>query len=402
MTHGPENHLLPERRPRMKRLALFCDGTWNDPDSDTNVSHLKSWVADQDANGIRQKAMYITGVGLKAFERLLGGAVGKGLSANVLEGYRWLVDHYDDGDEIFLFGFSRGAYTARSIAGVIVKCGLLRRGPGVSMQVEEIYERYRSGKDRRPIYTIEREKAAIRPVSPDEQHLLDNSRRVDIHMIGVWDTVGALGIPWTHAPLIGRGNFYFHNTNPSVLFKHAYQAMAIDEQRGPYKPTLWTKFQPDTADPPSTPTSPNGAPPVMQQRWFVGAHCNVGGGYANDQLRKIPLAWIQEKASAAGLAFTQRVTLSGHEHEGDYTDSFAEFMKGFFRIVSTRFFRPMGAGPRKVKGGTSVPIEEWIDASVFEKVRFDPRYRPANLLAFARARGIALEATKGELRASQD
>lgn len=387
----------------MKRLALFCDGTWNDPDSDTNVSRLKTWVADQDEHGVTQQAKYILGVGVKAFERLSGGAVGKGLSANVLEGYRWLTENYDDGDEIYLFGFSRGAYTARSIAGIIVKYGLLRRGPSVVMQPEEVFERYRSGKSRRPIYAVEREITAHRPITPDERKLLDNSRRVPIHMIGVWDTVGALGIPWTHAPLIGRGNFYFHNTNPSVLFKHAFQAIAIDEQRGPYKPTLWTKFTPDVADLAPFPTPPSTElPPVIQQRWFVGAHCNVGGGYVNDRLRDIPLAWIQNKAEAAGLAFTDRVSLSGNEYEGPYTDSYKAFMMGLFRMVSTRFFRPMGAGPRKVAGGTSVPIEEWIDASVFEKVRGDPDYRPANLVEFARLRGIDLEGVRTDLRASPD
>jgi uncharacterized protein (DUF2235 family) len=385
----------------LKRLALFCDGTWNDPDSDTNVFRLKTWVAGRDDHGVTQVSHYIKGVGVKAFERLSGGALGKGLSANVLEGYRWLVENYDEDDEIYLFGFSRGAYTARSIAGIIVKCGLLRRGPGVAMTPEEIFERYRSGKDARPIYTVAHEKTVGHAITPDEQHLLDNSRRVSIHMIGVWDTVGALGIPWTHAPLIGRGNFYFHNTNPSVLFKHAYQAMAIDEQRGPYKPTLWTKFTPDPRDSAPTPVPPPTAtPPVIEQRWFVGAHCNVGGGYANDRLRDIPLAWIQEKASAAGLAFSQRATPSDDAYRGPYTDSYKAFMMGLFRFVSTRFFRPIGAGPRKVAGGTSTPINEWIDASVFAKVRSDPTYRPVNLVEFARLRGIDLASASGELRAS--
>ncbi len=189
----------------MKCLALFCDGTWNDPDSDTNVSRLHGWVADRDGNGIRQLAKYIKGVGLKPYERVLGGTLGKGLSANVFDGYCWLVDQYEEGDEVYLFGFSRGAYTARSIAGIIVKCGLLRRADGASMTPAQIFERYRAGKEKRPIYDVELDQLAGVAIAPDEQHLLDNSRRVPIHMIGVWDTVGALGVPWTHAPLVGRG-----------------------------------------------------------------------------------------------------------------------------------------------------------------------------------------------------
>lgn len=385
----------------MKRLALFCDGTWNDPDSDTNVSRLKGWVAAQDAQGVRQLAQYITGVGLKPFERLLGGTVGKGLSANVLDGYAWLAGHYDEGDEIYLFGFSRGAYTARSIAGVIVKCGLLRRGAGVSMTVADVYERYRAGKDRRAMYTIELDKLAGKPVTAEEQRLLDQSRRVRIRMIGVWDTVGALGVPWTHAPLVGRSKFYFHNTNPSVLFEHAYHAVAVDEHRGPYKPTLWTKFRPETPDKPDPAHPPATARTVTEQRWFVGAHCNVGGGYQGDALRNLPLAWIQSKAEALGLAFDRRLTLDGREYAGAITDSYAAFLKGGYRWVSSRFLRPIGASERKVKRGYATPIEEWIDASVFQKMRADSRYRPANLLDFARRRGLDPLAQRGDLRASQ-
>ncbi len=384
----------------MKRLALFCDGTWNDPDSDTNVSRLHGWVAAQDAQGVRQLSKYIKGVGLKPFERLLGGTLGKGLSANVLEGYAWLVDNYEDGDEIYLFGFSRGAYTARSIAGVIVKCGLLRRG--ASMTTHEIYERYRSGKDKRPLYKIVIDKGAGRPLSADEEHLLENSRRVRIRMLGVWDTVGALGVPWTHAPVVGRSKFYFHNTNPSVLFEHAYHAVAVDEHRGPYKPALWTRFRPDTPDP--EPASAARAAPanVTEQRWFVGAHSNVGGGYADDRLRDLPLAWIQSKAEALGLAFTQRVRLSGAEFSAPATDSYANFMKGLYRKVSSRFLRPIGAPARKVKGGSSTPMDEWIDASVFEKWHADPKYRPANLQEFLRRRGFDPARVRGDLRASAD
>ena len=384
----------------MKRLALFCDGTWNDPDSDTNVSRLHGWVAPHDPQGVPQRAKYLVGVGIKPFERLLGGTVGKGLSANVLEGYAWLVEHYDEGDEIYLFGFSRGAYTARSIAGMIVKCGLMRRGAATT--VARLYERYRAGKAQRAMYTIELDKLAGRPVSQDEDRLLADSRRVPVRMIGVWDTVGALGVPWTHAPLVGRSKFHFHNTNPSVLFEHAYQAVAVDEHRGPYKPALWTRFSPDAPDRPDPALPAAAATPRTQieQRWFVGAHCNVGGGYRGDALRKLPLAWIQRKAEALGLAFTQRLATDGTEYAAPYTDSYAAFLKGGYRWVSSRFLRPIGAGARKVKGGRSTPIEEWVDASVFDRMRADAAYRPANLLECARRRGVDPLAQRGDLRVS--
>lgn len=384
----------------MKRLALFCDGTWNDPGSDTNVSRLHGWVAPQDGQGVRQLAKYVVGVGIKPFERLLGGTVGKGLSANVLEGYAWLVQHYDEGDEIYLFGFSRGAYTARSVAGMIVKCGLMRRGGNTT--VEKLYERYRAGKGKRAMYTIELDKLAGRAITEEEHQLLEHSRRVPVRMIGVWDTVGALGVPWTHAPLVGRAKFYFHNTNPSVLFEHAYQAVAVDEHRGPYKPALWTKFAPDVPDRPDPARASGDAKPrtKIEQRWFVGAHCNVGGGYKDDVLRNLPLAWIQRKAEALGLAFARRMATDGNEHAAQYTDSYAAFLKGGYRWVSSRFLRPIGADARKVKGGRSTPIEEWVDGSVFEKMRADANYRPANLMECARRRGVDPLVQRGDLRVS--
>jgi hypothetical protein len=158
---------------------------------------------------------------------------------------------------------------------------------------------------------------------------------------------------------------------------------------------------PDRPDPARAPGT---AQPRTQieQRWFVGAHCNVGGGYRDDVLRNLPLAWIQRKAEALGLAFTQRIATDGKEHAAQYTDSYAAFLKGGYRWVSSRFLRPIGADARKVKGGRSTPIEEWVDGSVFEKMRADAKYRPANLLECARRRGVDPLAQRGDLRVSAD
>ena len=110
----------------MKRLALFLDGTWNEPGDNTNVWRLRSMVAARDAAGIEQRVYYDTGVGTRWYDRLRGGLLGKGLSTNIREAYQWLVEHYDEDDEIYVFGFSRGAFTARSLAGMISKCGIVR------------------------------------------------------------------------------------------------------------------------------------------------------------------------------------------------------------------------------------------------------------------------------------
>lgn len=379
-----------------KKLALFLDGSWNEPGDNTNVWRLKVMLAAQDGDGVPQLGYYDTGVGTSWYNRVRGGAVGSGLSLNVRQAYQWLVENYDTGDDVYVFGFSRGAYTARSVAGMIVKCGLIY--PGASMTTMEVFKRYQVDKDVRPIYRLEFLKDQGQPLNPEEGALLANSRRIPVKMIGVWDTVGAMGIPWTQAPLIGRGKFYFHNTNLSVLFEHAYHAVAIDENRAAYKPTLWTRFTPATADPAPPPAA---SAQSVEQRWFVGAHSNVGGGYEQDQLAQIPLKWLQGKAGECGLDFRHQVTLGGDEILCPVRDSYKEFMKGIYRAIKLgkRFYRPIGAPRRAVRGGTSKPVNEWIDASVFERRRRLSGYRPRNLELWARDKGIELSSVSGEQKA---
>lgn len=380
----------------MKKLCLFLDGTWNEPGDNTNVWRMKVMLASHDNEGIPQVGYYDTGVGTAWHNRMRGGTVGMGLSTNVREAYQWLVENYDPDDEIFIFGFSRGAYTARSIAGMIVKCGLLY--PGVSMTTMEVFKRYQLGKEARPIYTLEFARSEGQALNAEEERLLANSRRIPIKMIGVWDTVGAMGIPWTQAPMIGRGKFYFHNTNLSVLFENAYHALAVDENRAPYKPTLWTKFTPESG--PGTDVS-RAPPQNVEQRWFVGAHSNVGGGYEQDELAQIPLRWLQQKAGECGLRFRNQISLSGDEILCDPRDSYKEFMKGAYRAMKfgKRFWRPIGAAPREVKGGTSEPVNEWIDASVFERYQKVSSYRPQNLEQWAQGKNIDLSSYSGDSKA---
>tara|TARA_R110000868_G_scaffold141226_1_gene357513 strand:- start:215 stop:1078 length:864 start_codon:yes stop_codon:yes gene_type:complete len=114
----------------MKRLALFLDGTWNTVKSKTNVWLLSRQIADSDGT-IKQECFYQAGVGTKWYDGLRGGALGYGLSKHVLEAYEWILANYEDGDQIFIFGFSRGAFTARSLAGLIARCGLLHREAGI-------------------------------------------------------------------------------------------------------------------------------------------------------------------------------------------------------------------------------------------------------------------------------
>jgi uncharacterized protein (DUF2235 family) len=366
-----------------KRIALFLDGTWNNVDANTNVWRLRSMVAETDAAGLQQRAYYHAGVGSSAGERVRGGALGYGLGREVMRAYRWLIENYEDGDDIFIFGFSRGAFTARSLAGMIASCGLLR--PGAPLSVEQLFDRYRLHKQARPIWKILFETGEGRPISGEEQRLIDYSRRVPIKMLGVWDTVGALGIPFGNIPGLSRRSFQFYNTNLSKLYENAYHAMAIDEHRPDFKATLWTRFTPAAPDP----NPRHDGDQKVEQRWFVGAHANVGGGSMNDELPQVPLAWLKDKAEQLGLAFRSEVPLRGREHMGPVSDSFASFMWGLYRFarLGRRHHRVIGADTRTVARGTSDTVNETIDATVFERWRRDASYRPPGLVDWAARRG---------------
>ena len=118
--------------PMRKRIAVFLDGTWNTVNDNTNVWRLKSLLAPEGRDSVEQLAYYSTGVGTTFGRRLIGGAIGYGLNDEIIRAYEWLIDHYNKGDVLFIFGFSRGAYTARSLSGLISKCGLLIAGAPLS------------------------------------------------------------------------------------------------------------------------------------------------------------------------------------------------------------------------------------------------------------------------------
>ena len=375
-----------------KRLVLLLDGTWNSFQDNTNVWRLCQLVSPSDASGIVQLKYYTPGVGTPRGERIRGGALGYGLDRDVVEAYRWLMGTYDRGDEIFVFGFSRGAFTARSLCGMIVRCGLLR--PGSPLPVEELYERYRLD-SRAPSLVELYQRSGL---GSDERRLLRHSRRVPIAMIGVWDTVGSLGVPYGNIPGISRRRFGFHNTRLSTIFRNAYHALAIDEHRAAFAPTLWTRFTPETPDPPG---KRRARQPVVEQRWFAGAHANVGGGLAGDDMPQLPLAWLMQKAGDLGLDFRAKVQPAGHERFGAISDSYASFLFGLYRIakLGRRFHRQIDAPPVRVDGGTVASVNETIDASVFDRWRKQPSYRPPGLLHWAKRIGVDPGALRGAVEA---
>jgi uncharacterized protein (DUF2235 family) len=348
-----------------KRLIICADGTWNTEGeikdgrpADTNVAKLAQAICARDASGDRQMVYYQPGVGTSgAADRVLGGVGGYGISRNICAGYRFLVNNYEDGDEIFLFGFSRGAYTVRSLAGLIRNCGLLHEYHG--NQLQRAYALYRDRSD--DTHPSSKRARAFRQ---------RYSRQVEIKCLGVWDTVGSLGIPDALLgarlnPLLRR-EIEFHDVTLSSWVKHAFHAIAIDECRKAFTPTLWN--------------AQGLAGQVLEQVWFPGVHADVGGGYANTSLSDIALRWMVRRAAGCGLAVDEaKLRLAPHP-------------SGPMHNSLTWMFRPFGAQRRRIlcdaKHFAPEPPDPHmvIDTSAFERLSDNATgYYPSNVLEFMEA-----------------
>lgn len=256
-----------------KRIIFCADGTWDSKKDHTNVYKMFQAI-DQ---GPDQVAFYDDGVGVEGngIQRFLGGAFGEGLFQKIKDGYEKIASVYEPGDEIYIFGFSRGAYTARSIAGMISTCGLPTKTCDKEL-LDAVFHAYRDREHRSEM--LGAMTASVLQPAP-------------IKMVGVWDTVGSLGIPaiWGHVDPVRYG---FLDTSLHPNIQNAYQALAIDEHRREFPPTLWTT--------PKTPVPGQ----TLEQVWFPGGHSDVGGGYAESGLSDITLAWMMSKAENLGLKMT--------------------------------------------------------------------------------------------------
>jgi uncharacterized protein (DUF2235 family) len=287
----------------MKRIALFCDGTWSDPNSvnPTNVRWLFESVAPSDG-AVAQEAEYFSGVGVEE-NKLTGGIWGVGLDKKVHEAYRRLCELYEVGDEIYLFGFSRGAYTARSICGLLRKCGVVRRD--AIEQTERAMELYRrrdsDGPDSaqaqafRNAYCAAYVDQALVDVPGDRATPELLHRMLRVRYLGIWDTVGALGVP-SQLPLSSMINrkYRFHDLALSRTVEWARHAMAIDETRNAFEPAPWTQES-------LIAINRMHREYRVEQDWFPGDHGSVGGGIAERKLSDCALLWVAEGAARAGL-----------------------------------------------------------------------------------------------------
>ncbi len=353
------------------RLVICLDGTWNNKDDSTNVLHHHAIALDGEFSApgkgtITQKKQYFAGVGTGVLDRVSGGGFGFGLEENVREAYDWLVENYGDGwpqdgaapgvepDELYIFGFSRGAYTARSLTGFIATYGVLRRG--APLTVSQLWKNYcvlgrqreqRKGlwdyiagapdgqsKVPRRISDLVRDPWNVQaPAAPGEivagqlnvprnqteTLLMQWSRRVEITYLGIYDTVGAMGFDALAIPGLTSRMALHHNMRPTSIIEKCRHALAIDEHRGNFKHTPFLAYighgsseddeqsqvfkrETKLGDEAYWNQAAGRWNEKIKQRWFAGAHSNIGGGYEDNDLAQLPLAWLLKGAADAGLA----------------------------------------------------------------------------------------------------
>lgn len=370
-----------------KTIVFLADGTWNGTDVDkdddgipaaTNVlklyhnlagdETLDSWtragegekvLMDADRNVV-QIAKYLHGVGdsKRLFNRLLGGAFGMGLISRIVRGYTFICRNYQPGDRIFIAGFSRGAYTARALGGMITKAGLMDYA---KLNIQSKEEAYHYGLY---VWAYYRQQKVVRlnedavndlwmqvqscAFQVGEEHMITG---VPIEAIGVWDTVGSLGLP-----IYGRENkrvdlFRFADTDLNPLVQRGYHALAIDEHRADFDFTPWT---------------PRAG---IDQRWFIGGHTDVGGGYEEAELSDFAYSWMADQLAAPSARG------AGLQYKSPLPVLPAPDYRGLIHDESRRFPFVLG-----LKVDRAIPADANIDASVHVR-RADAtmNYAPRNL-----------------------
>ncbi|KAF2104523.1 hypothetical protein NA57DRAFT_70728 [Rhizodiscina lignyota] len=310
--------MAPALEHQSKKIIICCDGTWDNSDngfekggmfsngslqSPSNVTHLTRATLPEDENHKAQVVYYQAGVGstsISMLDHLYAGATGAGLSENIREAYGFLANNYMDGDSIFLVGFSRGAFTARSIGGMLGSIGLLTKD-GMRNFYDCFSDYENAGvagyKPKLPIvnkdFTLKADPAKLQSYLDSYRLELLNcglAQEVEITAIGVWDTVGALGMPihpWLQN-LFGKTAFQeyqFYDTTLDNHIQYAFQALALDEHRSAFTPAVWERR--------------DGCQTKLKQVWFAGSHSNIGGGSGSPDtsVADISLAWMMSNLS---------------------------------------------------------------------------------------------------------
>src|SRR2546423_148828 len=419
----PDAELDPTYDYKLPRRLVVClDGTWNKRDSGTNVYHISNLVQEGRVKDKKtgqewfQIIYYDEGVGTALLDSVSGGGFGIGLSENIRQAYDWLVEKYRDAkegrpaDEIYIFGFSRGAFTARSLVGLIAKCGLVCRGAPTSPEelwggyrllgsrgnprlgskpkpAENWWERLTGGAPKIPfrsLWELKRDDwetdrpEEVKPAENLAEELLVTwSRRVRIRCVGIIDTVGAIGVDMLAIPWLREKTARFHDTQLSTMVQNGFHALGIDEHRANFVHIPWRRA--------TRRKWPNDG--KIEQRWFVGAHSNIGGGYDDDVLAQFPLAWILEECWNLGLILRAPTTAQanplerpaldlclpllspekGNAYLSDtpprIRDSFAEIAHGIWKNVirSKPEYRRIGPPLEMDNGEPSESVNEFVD-----------------------------------------
>ncbi|MBI1392496.1 MAG: DUF2235 domain-containing protein [Alphaproteobacteria bacterium] len=367
----------------MKRIVIACDGTWQTLETPeaTNVRKICESVKPV-GDGVQQLVYYAQGIGTRStFDRLTGGAFGHGINIEISDAYTFLCANYQPGDEIYLFGFSRGAYTVRSLAGLIYSCGILRREE--LSWLPNAYALYRR------LDTPDREALAIRlqkRMGHGQTTEDPEKSAIRITFLGVWDTVGALGIPDLSSVLKldrkSQDKHRFHNTYLSPIVDCARHAVGIDERRKVFRHTEMNPL-------PGFGVRKG----QIRQVWFPGDHGCIGGGgdgRAEGDPQKIDkafhsdaaLLWMMDEAeSTTGIEFRRDL----FDLSPDPLAPFGAEAGGFDRRLSDPVAGPQPDNPGKDRR-PFCGLED-IHASAITRWREDPSYRPGNLKA---AHGAAL------------
>ncbi|HEX3129927.1 MAG TPA: DUF2235 domain-containing protein [Thermoanaerobaculia bacterium] len=383
--------------PDPRRLVLCLDGTWNSTYTwgkrsnapgvlkPSNVLKLCRAVEPRSADGREQIAYYDIGVGalakypgtanrlLHLADKVLGGGWAAGFEANIEDALHFLTLNHQPGDEVFIFGFSRGAATARALTRFLAWAGGLPRKSD-AYYLPLLFRAYIDSKGTRPCAEVlgginDLRKSQKRPP-------LEPFQTINVEYLGVWDTVMALGARFkaTGAGTSTASKTFHLDSQPAPCVKHARQALAIDEMRYDFRPEIWTGHEPHQ---------------VLEQRWFAGVHSNVGGGYVNDGLANVAFRWILRGAETHGLKMDDRFV--GH-YRGFPQDRLYRSENIVYRALDALRWR-FGRGKRKLAdpqrpAGANLSLSPSVihriaaDPEKFQETMDGKPYRPENVLLF--------------------
>ncbi len=368
-----------------RRIVICMDGTWNNPYQvklredgtkvlkPSNALKVCRAVVPFDAqNSVVQVSYYDSGVGalgtypgfanalLRKADANLGGPWGAGFEANVEEAATFLVNNYQLGDQVFVFGFSRGAAQAQALTRFIDWMG------GVPVKSDAYFV---------PLYfqayinsAGTADPAAVKTAGGDSP--AGRLTPVEVTMLGVFDTVMSLGGRFkARKETTGPKRSFHAGHTPARCVKNARQALAIDERRYDFRPEIWHDHL---------------AGQTLEQRWFAGVHSNVGGGYVRDGLANIPLRWMLREAGGLGLVLDD--TFLGH-YRAYPQAKLNQSTKWYYELLDALRFR-RGKGVRSLTG-FAAEAKLSVDRSVFHRMAADPaeheqleQYRPLNVIQY--------------------